>query len=68
MPLITDTTHGVFVVSVTPFHTDGAIYWDSTDRVTEFLVLPRFSSGLFRAMFAMKETRNGNEIQRRVSL
>ena len=31
------------------------------------MVLPRFSSGLFRAMFAMKETRNGNEIHRRVS-
>jgi len=31
------------------------------------LVLSRFSSGLFRAMFAMKETRNGNEIHRRVS-
>ena len=26
------------------------------------LVLSRFSSGLFRAMFAMKETRDGNEI------
>ena len=31
------------------------------------LVLPRFSSGLFRAMFAMKEIENGNEIHRRVS-
>jgi hypothetical protein len=31
------------------------------------LVLPRFSSGLFRAMFAMKEIKNGNEIHRRVS-
>lgn len=31
------------------------------------LVLPRFSSGLFRAMFAMKETENGNELNRRVS-
>ncbi|SFF21895.1 hypothetical protein SAMN04488523_1323 [Sulfitobacter brevis] len=31
------------------------------------LVLPRFSSGLFRAMFAMKEIRNGKEIHRRVS-
>ena len=36
MPLITETTHGVFVISVTPFHTDGAIDWDSTDRVTDF--------------------------------
>ena len=31
------------------------------------LVLSRFSSGLFRAMFAMKEIKNGNEIHRRVS-
>ena len=28
------------------------------------LVLPRFSSGLFRAMFAMKEIENGTEIHR----
>jgi EAL domain-containing protein (putative c-di-GMP-specific phosphodiesterase class I) len=31
------------------------------------LVLSRFSSGLFRAMFAMKEIENGKEIHRRVS-
>ena len=31
------------------------------------LVLSRFSSGLFRAMFAMKEIENGKEIDRRVS-
>ena len=31
------------------------------------LVLPRFISGHFRAMFAMKEIKNGNEIHRRVS-
>lgn len=31
------------------------------------VVLSRFSSGLFRAMFAMKEIWNGNEIHRRVS-
>ena len=31
------------------------------------LVLSRFSSGLFRAMFAMKEIENGTEIHRRVS-
>jgi hypothetical protein len=31
------------------------------------LVLSRFSSGLFRAMFAMKERTNGKEIYRRVS-
>jgi hypothetical protein len=30
------------------------------------LVLPRFSSGLFRAMFAMKEIWNGKKIHRRV--
>ena len=34
---------------------------------TRCVVLPRFSSGLFRAMFAMKEIRNGKEIHRRVS-
>jgi hypothetical protein len=31
------------------------------------LVLSRFSSGLFRAMFAMKEICNGKEIHKRVS-
>jgi hypothetical protein len=31
------------------------------------LVLSRFSSGLFRAMFAMKEKWNGKEVHRRVS-
>jgi hypothetical protein len=31
------------------------------------VVLSRFSSGLFRAMFAMKEIENGKEIHRRVS-
>jgi hypothetical protein len=31
------------------------------------VVLPRFSSGLFRAMFAMKEIWNGKAIHRRVS-
>lgn len=36
-------------------------------RRASMLVLSQFSSGLFRAMFAMKETRNGNEIHRRVS-
>ena len=30
------------------------------------LVLSRFSSGLFRAIFAMKETKIGTKIQRRV--
>lgn len=36
MPLITETTRGVFVISVTPFHPDGAIDWESIDRVTDF--------------------------------
>jgi len=35
-------------------------------RVGIALVLSRFSSGLFRAMFAMKEIENGKEIHRRV--
>jgi IS30 family transposase len=35
--------------------------------IAKMLVLSRFSSGLFRAMFAMKEIKNGNEIHRRVS-
>ena len=35
--------------------------------ITLQLVLSRFSSGLFRAMFAMKEIENGKEIHRRVS-
>jgi hypothetical protein len=34
-------------------------------RATRKLVLPRFSCGLFRAIFAMKEIWNGNEIHRR---
>jgi hypothetical protein len=38
-----------------------------TDLVRCLLVLPRFSSGLFRAIFAMKEIENGKEIHRRVS-
>jgi hypothetical protein len=37
------------------------------DLTARRLVLSRFSSGLFRAMFAMKEIWNGNEIHRRVS-
>ena len=34
---------------------------------SDMMVLSRFSSGLFRAMFAMKEIENGKEIHRRVS-
>ncbi len=36
-------------------------------QVAGDLVLSRFSSGLFRAMFAMKEIKNGNKIHGRVS-
>ncbi|OAN81975.1 dihydrodipicolinate synthase family protein [Jannaschia sp. EhC01] len=36
MALIDEYTKGVFVISVTPFHPDGAIDWDSIDRVTDF--------------------------------
>ena len=39
----------------------------STDSAIVKVVLSRFSSGLFRAMFAMKEIRNGKAIHRRVS-
>ncbi len=35
--------------------------------VQGIVVLSRFGSGLFRAMLAMKEIENGNEIHRRVS-
>ena len=38
--------------------------WCYTNRRASAVVLPRFSSGLFRAMFAMKEIRNGKEIHR----
>ncbi|MBF9035294.1 dihydrodipicolinate synthase family protein, partial [Rhodobacterales bacterium HKCCE2091] len=34
--MIDGRTRGVFVISVTPFHGDGSIDWDSLDRVTEF--------------------------------
>ncbi len=37
------------------------------EKLPPCLVLSRFSSGLFRAMFAMKEIENGKEIHRRVS-
>ena len=35
--------------------------------ISDEVVLSRFSSGLFRAIFAMKEIWNGKEIHRRVS-
>jgi IS30 family transposase len=37
------------------------------EQIAGRLVLSRISSGLFRAMFAMKERTNGKEIHRRVS-
>jgi len=36
-------------------------------RSSRAMVLPLFSSGLFRAMFALMESKSGNEIHRRVS-
>jgi len=36
MAMISETTRGVFVISVTPFHPDGSIDWQSLDRVTDF--------------------------------
>ena len=43
--------------------------FDESGTVREqfILVLSRFSSGLFRVMFSMKERTNGKEIHRRVS-
>jgi hypothetical protein len=32
-----------------------------------YMALSRFSSGLFRAILALKEIRNGNQIHRRIS-
>ena len=44
------------------------LIWDGGSIYDERrMVLSRFSSGLFRAMFAMKEIENGKEIHRRVS-
>jgi hypothetical protein len=40
---------------------------DKIPKQKRRVVLSRFSSGLFRAMFAMKEIENGKEIHRRVS-
>jgi transposase-like protein len=37
------------------------------NRIPDKMVLSRFSSGLFRALLAMKEIWNGTEIHRRVS-
>ncbi|WP_176083729.1 dihydrodipicolinate synthase family protein [Martelella sp. HB161492] len=36
MSLLTSDAKGVFVISVTPFHEDGRIDFDSLDRVTDF--------------------------------
>ena len=38
MSLLTAENRGVFVISVTPFHPDGSIDWDSLDRVTDFYI------------------------------
>ena len=40
---------------------------EQLEKALSMLVLSRFSSGLFRAMFAMKEIENGKEIHTRVS-
>ncbi|MDT2074199.1 MAG: hypothetical protein RMX60_12115, partial [Planktomarina sp.] len=47
--------------------TDRSRFCVTCRRLYALLVLSRFSSGLFRAMFAMKEIENGKEIHRRVS-
>ena len=36
MSKLTASNKGVFVISVTPFHENGAIDFDSLDRVTDF--------------------------------
>ncbi|MFW2589903.1 dihydrodipicolinate synthase family protein [Sagittula sp. SSi028] len=36
MPLLTSDARGVFMISVTPFTDDGAVDWDSLDRVVDF--------------------------------
>ena len=46
---------------------DFAVFIGGPNPALRDVVLSRFSSGLFRAMFAMKEIENGNEIHRRVS-
>jgi hypothetical protein len=47
------------------FYSSRDLYQQSiTNRVPKKVVLSRFSSGLFRAMFAMKERTNGKEIHR----
>ncbi|MXN17755.1 dihydrodipicolinate synthase family protein [Pseudooceanicola sp. GBMRC 2024] len=38
MSLLTEDAKGVFVISVTPFHPDGTIDFDSLDRVTDFYI------------------------------
>lgn len=45
MPLLTADAAGVYVISVTPFHPDGRIDWDSLDRVTDFY-LDKGATGL----------------------
>lgn len=38
MTLLTNTARGVYVISCTPFHPDGAVDFDSLDRVTDFYI------------------------------
>lgn len=45
MPLLTADAKGVYVISVTPFHPDGRIDFDSLDRVTDFY-LDKGATGL----------------------
>lgn len=45
MPLLTADAKGVYVISVTPFHPDGRIDFDSLDRVTDFY-LEKGATGL----------------------
>lgn len=45
MPLLTADAKGVYAISVTPFHPDGRIDFDSLDRVTDFY-LEKGATGL----------------------
>lgn len=45
MPLLTADAKGVYAISVTPFHPDGRVDFDSLDRVTDFY-LEKGATGL----------------------
>lgn len=45
MPLLTSDAKGVYAISVTPFHPDGRVDFDSLDRVTDFY-LEKGANGL----------------------